>query len=203
MTAKRIFLLFTVLALISTGSFMILRTNEPSAAELFKAEQEVYSFLLSEQRQAYSTNTDKFQILEYTNSGEFQGGSVENSAGIHLNTGIEPFPDLKPQVWADFQEKNKISYPMKDYLPPTEDVILVNLANSEQLYWWISFSRIGFNSSLNQALVLLGDCRGESCYDNTISSIYSQGFYIFLQKKSGEWTIQDRQYSWFIEAPAP
>lgn len=203
MKTIRVFILFTLLAIFGTGGFVYLRQNKPTPAELLKAEQEVYSLLLLDQRNAYSTDVGKLQVIEYTNPGELQGNTPIDSAGYYASFDMDKFPNLQRQTWADFEDKNKLSYPIKDYLPSTADVILANPKNGEQLYWWVSFSRIGFNPSLTQALVLVGDCRGEACYDSTSNSIRSRGFYVFLQKKNGEWIIQGQQDVWFLEAPSP
>lgn len=210
MPAKRVLVILVIIAIIGAGLFIVLQNKQPpTPAELLKAEQEVYTALLLYQKGTYSseyvygTVIDKHQLIEYTNSGELQGNTPMDSAGYHGDFDIEKFPDLQQKTWTDYQEKNKVSYPIKEFLPSTADVVLVNPANGEQLYWWVSFSRIGFNSSLTQALVLVGDCRGELCYNDAGVFMYSQGFYVFLQKKYGKWIIKDRQDAWFIESPSP
>ncbi len=203
MISKRVLILFAALVIIGIGIFVFLRQNQPSPAEILQAEHEVYSLLLLDQKNAYSDVTDKLQIVEYTNYGELQGNIPLDSAGIHGSFDMDEFPNLQRTTWMDYQKKNKVSYPVKDYLPSPADVIFVDPSNGKQLYWWVSFSRIGFNSSLTQALVLVGDCRGASCYDSTSISMYSMGNYVFLQKTGGKWNIQGRQEVWFIEAPSP
>ena len=116
---------------------------------------------------------------------------------------IDGFTDLQRKTLTDYLEKNEDSYPIKGFLPPTANVKLVNPANGEQLYWWVSFSRIGFNSSLTQALVLVEDCRGDLCFDGSGDFMYRQGYYVFLQKENGEWIIKDQLEAWLIEAPSP
>lgn len=203
MPAKRVLAILIIIVIIGVGLFVVLQNKQPIPAELLKAEQEVYATLLLDQKNAYSDPTETFQIIEYTNSGELQGNTPGDSAGYQIGFDIDEFPNLQRRTWADYQEKNKVSYPIKDFLPSTADVIMVNPANGEQLYWWVSFSRIGFNPSLTQALVLVGDCRGEACYDSEGVFMYSQGFYVFLQKENGAWIITSRRDVWFIEAPSP
>lgn len=200
MAIKRAFLLLTLLVIIGVSAFMFLRHKSSDPAARLAAEREVYSRLLLEQKNA---DIKVQQIVEYTNSGQLQGNIPIDSAGLSASFNIGEFPDLQRETWIDFQEQNKVSYPIEDYLPSTVNMLLIDPANSEQLYWWLSYSRVGFNSSLTQALVLVGDCRGESCYDSTSTSMYSQGYYVFLQKENEEWTIQGQQDSWFIEAPSP
>lgn len=203
MTPKRVLTLFVSLVIIGIGIFVLLQQNQPAPAEILQAEHEVYSLLLLDQKNAYSDVTDKLQIVEYTNYGELRGNTPLDSAGIHGSFDMDEFSNLQRTTWLDYQKKNQVAYPIKDYLPSPADVIFVNPSKGEQLYWWVSFSRIGFNSSLTQALVLVGDCRGTSCYDTTSISMYSMGNYVFLQKIDGKWNIQGRQEVWFIEAPSP
>jgi hypothetical protein len=203
MMAKRVVLLLIFLAGIALGIFIHIQQSKRSQAKILNAEHEVYSFLLEDQKNAYSDETDQLHIVEYTNSGELQGSMPADSAGYRDSLDKNEFPKLQSSTLIDYQEKNQISYPIQDYLPATANVIYVNLSNGEQKYWWVSFSRIGFNSSLTQALVLVGDCRGEACYDSNGIFMYSMGDYVFLEKKNGAWTIQDSQRVWFIEAPAP
>jgi hypothetical protein len=203
MAAKKILILSTLLTILGIGAFLFSQQNKPAPAEVLKAEQEVYSFLLQDQKNAYSDETDQIQLVEHTNSGELQGYAPIDHAGIYGSFNEDEFPTLQRKTWMDYQKKNKVSYPIKDYLPSSAEVIFVNPASGKQLYWWVSFSRIGFNSSLTQALVLVGDCRGEACYDSAGIYMYSMGDYVFLQKKNREWTIQGRQRVWFTEAPSP
>ena len=209
MGVKRTFLFFIGAAVIGVSMFVLLTLSRPTPAELLKAEREVYSAVLQDMRNAYSIEINKFQVAEYTSPEELKGYFPEDSAGYSVD--FTEIPDLKKETWKDYQEKNKVSHPIENYLPFTLDVILVdpsgvgidNGTNDKRFYWWISFSRIGFNSSLTQALVLIGDCRGESCFGNSNVSMYSQGYYVFLEKEKEEWTIRNQQRNWLIEVPAP
>jgi len=204
MLARKVLVLFTLLVIIGIVIFISIQRHHATPAELLKAEHDIYSLLLLEQKNAYSDKTDQIQLVEFTNSGDLQGHMFGNSAGIQKSFSVSDLPKLQISTWMDYQEKNKNSYPIKDFLPSAADVIFVNPANGKQLYWWVSFSRIGFNSSLTQALVLVGDCRGAACYDKTSGSIYSMGDYVLLQKISGRWNIQSRENTWFFEGfPAP
>jgi hypothetical protein len=124
-------------------------------------------------------------------------------AGFYREMDLDDFPELQRKTWIDYQEKNKISYPIKEYLQPTEYVTIVDYAHSEQMKKWVSFSRVGFNSSLKQALVLVGDCSGEACYDSKSNNLLSVGYFVVLQKENEKWKVMDRPRLWFIEAPSP
>ena len=209
MKVKRAFLFFIVVAVIGVSTFVLLSPNKPTPAELLKAEQEVYSAVLQDTRNAYSIEINKFQVVEYTSPEELKGYFPEDSADYSVD--FKEIPDLKKETWKDYQEKNKVSQPIKNYLPFTTEVILVNPSgvgissgtNDRQFYWWVSLSRIGFDSSLTQALLLVGDCMGESCFGNSNVSMYSQGYYMFLKKENEKWIIQNQQRNWLIEVPSP
>src|SRR5688572_14253548 len=199
MTIKRVLLLCLGLIMITAVFFLFQKVNAPTAAELIQAEQEIYTLLLSAQKDAYSDVTDAIQVVEFTNSGELQFGGLDG--GIFTEgPELGYFSGLEKRTLLDFQKKNSESHPIKNYLPDSATAILVNPAAGKQLYWWVSYSRIGFNPSMTQALVLVGDCRGTSCYDGTSDSMYSSGFYVFLEKESGEWVIKKRQDVWHSES---
>jgi hypothetical protein len=215
MTTKRLLLLLVILAVIGISAFVVIKDrqitpDEPQKTdERLKAEQEVYYVLFLYQagtytnEYVYGTVINQQQLIEYTNSGKLKGNTPDARKGGNVDFVRDEYPNLQYETQRDYEEINKISYPIKDFLPPTVDVTLVNPADGKQLYWWTSFSRIGFNSSFTQALVLVGDCRGELCYDRTAEFMYSQGFYLVLQKENGKWAVKDRIDSWFIEAPSP
>lgn len=204
MLAKKALVLSTLLVIIGIGIFVFVQQNQPTPAEILKAEQEIYALLLAKQRDAYNDATDEIQLVEFTNSGKFQLGVPVGGAGI-LQGGLELklLTGLEGKTLLDFQKKNTASYPIKGYLPDSANVILVNPAAGKQLFWWVSFSRIGFNPLVTQALVLVGDCRGESCFDSTSSSMYSTGTFWLLEWENEEWIIKEGQDVWHIEAPAP
>jgi hypothetical protein len=208
MTLKRLFVIFAAVAIMGAGLFMVLQNKQPTPAELLQAEQEVYAALLSYQNSTYTseyvygTVIDKHQLVEYTNSGELQGNTPLDGAGYPADFD-DGFSSLQQSTWKDYEEKNKVSLPIKELLPPTADVVFVDPANGEQLYWWVSFSRIGFNFSLTQALVLVGDCRGDACFDSTGEFMYSMGDYFLLGKVDGKWVIQDSTMAWLTELPSP
>jgi hypothetical protein len=74
------------------------------------------------------------------------------------------------------------------------DVRLVNPPQNAELQWWMSFSRIGFNSSLDQALVVVEEyavCQNSVCE-------FGMGNFILLHKIHDEWTIQEYLEIWHM-----
>ena len=155
----------------------------PTPRSRLEAEREVYSVLLIHQPR---------RIAEYTLTDDCTSRTCIQSL-------IDDFPELRRETVFDFQENNKQSYSLTDYLPPTIGDEFMSSGENPQFYQRISFSRIGFDSFLTQALVLVEDCRGEGCFDGTRDSIYSMGNLIFLQKIGDLWMIQNEQEAWLIE----
>lgn len=204
MTIKRILLLFLGITIVAAVLFLLWKFREPTPAELLQAEQEIYALLLEEQKYAYNDLPDAIQVVELTNSGEFQPGVPPSGLGLFRKSlELKYFSSLEERTLLDYQTKNAKPYPIKNYLSDSANIILVNPADGKQLHWWVSFSRIGFNSSITQALVLIGDCRGEACYDNDSVYIYSWGEYVVLKRIDGKWIVKERQSAWHVESPAP
>ena len=195
---KKAIIPFSLLTIIGAGLLFLFPLNKPTADDILYAEQEVYSFLLDEK----NLHTKKY-LIEYTNAGEIKGHIPIDFAGFSREIGLDDFPEMQEETWIDYQEKNKVSYPVENYLSSTKYLTLVNYDNRDQLNEWVSFSRIGFNQSLSQALVLIGDCSGEACFDNTSNYMLSVGYFVFLEKKNGKWTILGQPRIWFVEAPSP
>jgi hypothetical protein len=187
MTTKRafLFLLFVVIIAVSIFAFFWFKPKITPISRL-EAEQEIYSILLADK----SIGGEKINpILEHTTLGEFQESTSEKSVKFIM----DGLPVLKRETLVDFQENNKASYPIKDFLPLTNNDPLIH-PNDNQQIWWVSFSRIGLNSSLDQALViaeLYAACKNGFCE-------YGTGNFILLHKESGRWYIQEQLEIWHM-----
>ena len=49
------------------------------------------------------------------------------------------------------------------------------------------FSRVGFNSSLDQAVIYIGNVAGP---------MMGSGFYYLMEKENGEWVIKEQVMAW-------
>src|SRR5688572_22143701 len=192
MLAKRSFLAITLSAIIGMGVFLFAR-RQPSPEARLQAEREIYSVLFASlvSPDELSEINDFTLIDEYTSLGDSRGCTPEDWCYPFI---VEDLPQLRQATLADFREKNNQSYPIKEYLPSTIDNSLLAV-NEQKEYWWrLSFSRIGFNSSLTQALVLVGDCRGDGCFSSEGEFIYGRGFFSLLEKVNSKWIIQDEAF---------
>jgi len=185
MATRRTLLFFSLAAIIGLSilAFFWFKPNITPTARLH-AEQEIYSVLLADKNIG---GEEINPILDHTTLGEFQ----ESASKKNFQIAIVGLPALKREIFVDFQENNKESYPIKDFLPPTNNDPLINPDDNEQI-WWVSFSRIGLNSSLTQALViaeLYAACQNGVCE-------YGTGNFILLHQVDGKWTIQEYLQIW-------
>jgi len=202
MAIRRVLLLCLGLIIITVVTLLFKKFSKPAADEVLQAEQEIYTLLLEKQRYAYSDITDAVQVVEFTNSGELRFDSLSSGVGILTEElALRYFPNLEERTLDDYHKKNVESHPIKNYFPDDANfILLVNPVDGKQLFWWVSYSRIGFNPSLTQALVLVGDCRGEACYNDTSDSMYSVGYYVLFEKEGKEWVIEEQELVWHYES---
>ena len=57
-----------------------------------------------------------------------------------------------------------------------------------------TFSRVGFNANLDQALVYMGS--EEQMVVGTYASVLGQGYYYLMKKVNGVWTIDQKTQVW-------
>jgi hypothetical protein len=193
MTIKRVLQVLGVL--LAYGVFIFLAylwvTPHPPQASRIQVEQEIYSVLL--------------------NSPYIRGSNVW---GEHTSLGdvdlspdtIQYIKNLSPSIMDstlnDFQKSNRQSHFLKGYLPANNDYLFLSDAEVELLFsdWeafsnehpdvvgFISLSKIGFDSSYTQALVL------RSSYNKLFDAPFEYGGHglLFLFRKIGVyWVEQD------------
>jgi len=54
-------------------------------------------------------------------------------------------------------------------------------------YGYTMFSRVGFNNSLDQAIIYVGQMA---------APLMGSGFYYLMEKKNGEWVIKEQVMAW-------
>lgn len=146
MTKKSATSLFILLTIASIGASLFLWfKSKPSPISRLAEEQKVYSVVLAD---------FVYQIEEHTTIG-----LVSDDLKGYLTSAAAEIPGLKKETMLDFQNNNAQTYLLKDYLPSVNDDILLSANDIQSLpesSGWIALSRVGFNSSFTQALVLLG-----------------------------------------------
>lgn len=164
----------------------------PNAADVEKEEQAVYSFFVSGKPgialilQDTSTNvsdTDPQQTIDYIKSG-LKGVSNEtiNSYLARNKQPTQLSPDM--QLGADYMllsadELSKITSQSN-----WGEVLNEKYPNS---HGYTMFSRVGFNNSLNQAVIYVGQMAGP---------LMGSGSYFLMEKQNGEWIMKGQVMVW-------
>ena len=180
-------LFITIVVLATILAVWNLRTTSlPSSSDQVEAEKEIYSLLLTGLYTA-----DGVPLAEYTTLGNLGYNDTSQEAFSRWDN---QNPDLKQETFSNFLELNQQPYSIREYLPrEISDQII------EQQGWWVSLSRIGFNSQLTQALVVRD--RNMGC-DSKGVCCYGEGSILFLQKKDNRWIIEDELTTWIGECTA-
>lgn len=164
----------------------------PSAAEVEKEEQAVYSFFVSGQSapvlilEETSTNIgddDTGQTIDYIKSGlkSLSNETIENylarnpertTLSSDMNLGVE-------YKLLSAEELKKISSG-----PNWGEVLSEAYPGS---YGYTIFSRVGFNHKLDQALIYVGSVAGP---------LMGSGSYFLMEKQLGEWVLKERIEVW-------
>jgi hypothetical protein len=163
----------------------------PSQAEIEKEEQAVYSFfagdqgpmLILEDTATDISEDDPRKTLEYIRSG---------------------LPDISKQTLDSFLERNESPDPLSPDMDLGVDYILLSPDElseiTRQPNWpeimaerydgavgYTVFSRVGFNKSLDQAVIYVGQMAGP---------LMGAGYYYLLEKHNGEWKLTGEIMVW-------
>ncbi len=185
---KKYLLIITTLTFATITAVWILRTPSlPTPSERLKAEKEIYSLLL-----VGPYFNEGIPIADFTTLGDLGYYGFSQEGFLDWDKKI---PVLKRETFNNFVEINEQPYFIRDYLPMQTTSQLI-----EQQDWWVSLSRIGFDSQLNQALVVIE--RNMGC-DNKGNCCVTLGSVVFLQNKFNQWAIIDDALSvWISECNA-
>lgn len=167
-------------------------TATPSAADIEKEEQAVYSFfvydpggvaIILQDTSANISEADPQESIDYIKSG-LKGISNE-TLDSYLARNAQP-----GQLSAD------MNLGMDYILLSTEELAEISSGpNWGELltekypssHGYTIFSRVGFNNSLDQAVIYVGSVAGP---------LMGAGFYYLMEKKNGEWVIKEQVLAW-------
>ena len=189
MMGKRVLLSLGLVIIVGASIFALVKFQDKRTPVARLAEErEVYLVLLADE----SVSDGIYPIVEFTTLGDLKECSSRDCTQFIF----DGLPEIRRTTVVDFQRNNSQSYPVQEYLPsaPAFDVRLVDPAENGELLWRMSFSRIGFNSSLDQALVIVEEyaaCQHGACE-------YGTGNFVLLHKVNEEWTIQDYLEIWHM-----
>ena len=129
---------------------------------------------------------------------------VDNTAQT-LDYVLQNMHDVDPETVASFRERNESSQPLRPDMQLGDPYVLLSQAGKNQIFsqnqsgWEIfynrypqapgitTFSRVGFNTPLDQALVYMGT---QSNWQ------VGTGYYILLRKVNGSWMINQQVTIW-------
>ncbi len=191
--SNRVFknVLFASLALTFLACSVFTPRPVPSAADIEKEEQVVYSFfvgngshvLILQDTSASLSEDDPQQTIEYVKSG-MKGISNETISSF-LERNKQP-GQLSPnmQLGVDYVLISRDELHAITSQPNWGDVLHKKYPGS---HGYLMFSRVGFNNSLDQALVYVGQMAGP---------LMGAGYYYLMEKQNGQWAIKEQVMVW-------
>ena len=163
----------------------------PRAADIDKEEQAVYSFFVAENTKALIlqdtstniSNDDPQQTVDFIKSG---------------------LKGISSETLDNYQERNKQPSQLSPNMNLGVDYVLLSREDlmkiSSQPDWgqllntkfpgthgYIIFSRVGFNKTLDQAVIYVGNVGGP---------LMGAGYYYLMEKKNGQWVMKQQVMAW-------
>jgi hypothetical protein len=186
---KRTSLVLLALNFIACSLFTPAST--PSAADIQTEEQAVYSTFFGSGRgtvvilQETSTNIsldNPQQSIDYIKSGLPSVSKVTLDNYLERNSETSQLlPDMQIGVDYVLLNTDELSAIMKQ--PNGWDAFYAKYSHGG----YTQFSRVGFNNSLDQAIVYVGSMAGP---------LMGSGFYYLMEKKDGQWIIKEQVMAW-------
>ena len=168
----------------------------PSEAQIDTGQQNVYAALL---QKLYSASS--YVIMDSTATGPAGVGDTAST----LDLMMQNMPGLDQQTADSFRVRNEAAYPVPQDMHLGSTYALLSQPNMRQIFsqnrdgWQLFYeiypgtagittlSRVGFNATLDQALVYVG----------TLSHwLAGAGYYVLLKKVNGAWIVDQQVMSW-------
>jgi len=146
--------------------------SAPAQTVNIEAEEYLVYSALIEEKYSY----DDLTISNHTAGGE----------DVRFNYLDERFEGLERKTFDNYEAKNAKDYTLKDNFTLTRDYELID-GDSEDAYFALHLSRVGFNSYKNQAIVYGG---------RTSAPLAGSGSIFFLIKEGGVWKVESQIGVW-------
>jgi hypothetical protein len=168
----------------------------PIANTIDNQEEAVYAALLPK---LYSASS--FVIMDTTATDVL---GVDNTAQV-LDHALQNMYDVAPATVDSFRSRNDKAYPVRADMQIGVDYVLLTWPQRNQIFGqntsgWEEFynnypqtpgittlSRVGFNTTFDQALVYVG---------TQSNWLAGAGYYVLLKKVNGTWTIDQKVLTW-------
>lgn len=180
-----------LLALLFLACSVFTPKPTPSAADIEREEQAIYSYfasgadlaLILQDTSTSMTDDNPQQIMDYVKSGL---KSVSNETLDNFITRNNQASPLSPDM--DLGVKYTL-------ISPDELHQITSKSNWGEVlaekypgaHGYMMFSHVGFNNSLDQAVIYVGDMAGP---------LMGSGYYYLMEKKDGEWVIKEQIMVW-------
>ncbi len=188
---KNVLTVSLMLATLACSFFTPRPVSTPSVADIEKEEQAVYSFFVS--------GSGTVLILQDTSTG-----TPVDDPQQTVDYAKTALKGVSRETLDQFLERNKQAGPLPSNMNLGKEYILLNpeeLAKiTSQSNWgevlnekysnaggYFIFSRVGFNHTLDQALIYVGRVAGP---------LAGAGYYYLMEKKDGEWKIKEQVMVW-------
>ncbi len=182
--------LFLLLIPVSMACALFTSTPAPSEADIEKEEQAVYSFFV---------NKGTTLILQDTSTG-----ISEDDPRKAINNLKGSLPGISKATMDSYVERNRRSSQLSPDMDLGVDYVLLSQNEVAKIssqpnwnellaekypgsYGYLIFSRVGFNRTLDQAVIYVGQ---------VIGPLMGSGSYYLLEKKNGEWKIKKEIGVW-------
>ncbi len=165
--------------------------STPSAADIEKEEQAVYSSF-------FGSNSGTIVILQDTSTNISSDDPQESID--YIKSGL---PSASKETLNNYLERNARPSQLSPDMQLGVDYVLLSRDELSTIFsqtdgWdafyakyshsgYTQFSRVGFNKTLDQAVVYVGGMAGP---------LMGSGFYYLMEKKNGEWVIKEQVMAW-------
>ena len=164
----------------------------PSAADIEKEEQAVYSFFVG--------GGERTVLILQDTSADISANDPQKSLD-YIRSGL---PSLSDEALDNFVQRNQQSGPLASDMELDVDYILLSTEELSEItrqsnwgevitqkypgsYGYTMFSRVGFNNTLDQAVIYVG---------SMAAPLMGSGFYYLMEKKNGAWVIKEQIMAW-------
>jgi hypothetical protein len=164
----------------------------PSAADIEKEEQAVYSFFVG--------GGERTVLILQDTSADISANDPQKSLD-YIRSGL---PSLSDEALDNFVQRNQQSGPLAPNMELDVDYILLSTEELSEItrqsnwgevitqkypgsYGYTMFSRVGFNNTLDQAVIYVG---------SMAAPLMGSGFYYLMEKENGDWVIKEQVMAW-------
>ena len=194
MFKKTLFIILAVIVTACTGTPVPVST--PSAEQMDSEEQAVYAALL---RNLYSASS--YVIMDTTATSPTGVGDTAST----LDRVIQDMHSVDQETVDSFRVRNEAAHPVRSDMNIGSSYVLLSQVEMSQIFsqnrdgWQLFYeqypeapgiatlSRVGFNDTLDQALVYAGSMS---------HWLAGAGYYVLLKKENGTWMVDQQVMTW-------